>query len=68
MSFLTVTSKYRITIPREIRQRLDIRPGQKVQFILDNGHVTIVPVKSENLPGENNRKTDTSLTPPGDYR
>lgn len=67
MSFLTVTSKYRITIPREIRERLNIRPGQKVQFILDNGHITIVPVKSEKVSEEIFLKTEISPTPPDGY-
>jgi AbrB family looped-hinge helix DNA binding protein len=30
---VTITSKYRITIPREIRERLGIKPGHKAVFI-----------------------------------
>lgn len=30
MHKVTISSKYRITIPKETRERLGIRPGQKV--------------------------------------
>jgi AbrB family looped-hinge helix DNA binding protein len=30
---VTITSKYRITIPREIRERFGIKPGHKAVFI-----------------------------------
>ena len=42
---VTITSKYRITIPREIREQFDLKPGQKLMFIPYNNvlHVVIVP-------------------------
>jgi AbrB family looped-hinge helix DNA binding protein len=29
----TISSKYQIVIPRKIRERFDLKPGQKVVFI-----------------------------------
>ncbi|MGH7195956.1 MAG: AbrB/MazE/SpoVT family DNA-binding domain-containing protein [Candidatus Saccharimonadales bacterium] len=35
MNTSTVSSKYQIVIPKELRQKLQIKPGQKVSFELD---------------------------------
>jgi len=37
----TVTSKGQVTIPKEIRQRLGIRKGNKVAFSLEDGHIEL---------------------------
>jgi AbrB family looped-hinge helix DNA binding protein len=33
MRATTISSKYQVVIPREIRERFDLKPGQKVVFI-----------------------------------
>ena len=33
MSIVTISSRYQITIPKEIREQFDIKPGDKVLFI-----------------------------------
>lgn len=33
MRATTISSKYQVVIPREIREQFDIKPGQKVVFI-----------------------------------
>lgn len=44
----TVTSKGQITIPKEVRERLDIEAGEKVLFRFDeNGTVRLVVVPSD---------------------
>jgi len=40
----TVSSKFQVSIPREVRQRLALRPGQKVAFIATVEGVLMVPV------------------------
>ena len=42
----TVSSRYRIVIPREIRERDGIRPGQKLRVIAKGKVVSLVPVPS----------------------
>jgi AbrB family looped-hinge helix DNA binding protein len=42
----TVTSKGQVTIPREVRERLGLRDGQKVRFTLEGGNrVTVAPAE-----------------------
>jgi AbrB family looped-hinge helix DNA binding protein len=33
MRATTISSKYQVVIPQEIRERFDLKPGQKVVFI-----------------------------------
>lgn len=44
----TVTSKGQLTIPKEVRQRLNIEPGEKVVFRFDeDGGVRLVNVPAD---------------------
>lgn len=43
----TITSKGQITMPKKVREKLNIQVGDKVEFLIDeNGGVYIFPVKS----------------------
>jgi len=42
---VTLSPEYRVTIPREIRVRLGIKPGQKVSVTAKDGAVHIVPIR-----------------------
>lgn len=44
MATVTVSSKYQIVIPQEIREALDIRPGQKLSFLRDGPSVRLIRV------------------------
>lgn len=39
----TVTSKGQVTIPKEVRERLRLGPGQAVRFSLDDGRAVMAP-------------------------
>ena len=39
MAVTSVTSKGQVTIPKELRQQLGIRPGSRIQFLLVGDHV-----------------------------
>ena len=43
MPLVTVSPKFQIVIPREIRQRLRLRPGQKIILFEKNGIITAIP-------------------------
>jgi len=45
MNVVTVSSKYQIVIPKELRQRLGIEPGQKVQAFALEDRIELVPIR-----------------------
>lgn len=48
MNTATLTSKGQITVPKPIRERLNIQPGDRIQFLFeDDGTFTVMPVKSD---------------------
>ncbi|MCK5147967.1 AbrB/MazE/SpoVT family DNA-binding domain-containing protein [bacterium] len=43
----TLTSKGQLTVPKAIRDRLNLHPGDKIEFILDNkNNCQIIPLRS----------------------
>jgi AbrB family looped-hinge helix DNA binding protein len=42
---VTVSSKYQVVIPKDVRERLKIRPGQKVEAFALGGRIELVPVR-----------------------
>ena len=43
MNAVTVSPKFQIVIPKEIRNRLSIKPGQKLTAMVWDGQLTFVP-------------------------
>lgn len=43
MARTRVSSKYQVVIPKEVRERANIRVGQEFQVIAKGGSVTLVP-------------------------
>jgi AbrB family looped-hinge helix DNA binding protein len=48
---MKVTTNGRVTIPREIRERLGILPGAEVEFEIEGKAVKMIPVRKEVLRG-----------------
>jgi len=46
MNRVKVSSKYQIVIPKCVRNRLDIRPGQDIGVVEKGGIAYLVPLKS----------------------
>jgi len=44
MQSITVSSKFQISIPKNVRQQLRIQPGQKLAISVNDGAVRLVPV------------------------
>jgi AbrB family looped-hinge helix DNA binding protein len=44
MRAATISSKYQVVIPREIREQFDLKPGQKVVFIPHKKSLRVVIV------------------------
>ena len=45
MSTVTISPKYQVVIPKAIRERLKLEPGQKVEAIAYEGRIELIPVR-----------------------
>jgi AbrB family looped-hinge helix DNA binding protein len=43
-NIVTVSPKYQVVIPMELRERLNIRPGSKMTMLEINGQVRLLPL------------------------
>ena len=44
MSVVTLSSRYQVVIPKDVRERLKWKPGQKIQAIPFKGRVELIPL------------------------
>ena len=61
MNLVTVSPKYQVVIPREIRESMDLKPGEKVQVFQVGNRIELVPVRSMRLMRGFLRGIDTSV-------
>jgi len=45
MKTVTVSPKYQVVIPREVRESLSLKPGEKMQVINYADRIELVPVR-----------------------
>jgi AbrB family looped-hinge helix DNA binding protein len=45
MDTVVVSSKYQIVIPQDVRERIDLKPGQKIVVIEKDGVIHLIPQK-----------------------
>jgi AbrB family looped-hinge helix DNA binding protein len=45
MQTVTISPKFQVIIPKEIRETLQLTPGQKVQAILYEDRIELIPVR-----------------------
>ena len=45
MTTLTISPKYQVVIPKAIREMLRLRPGQKIQAIVYQNRIELIPVR-----------------------
>ena len=46
MTTVTVSPKYQVVIPKEIRKRLKLKPGQKLQIFQIGNKLEVIPIRS----------------------
>lgn len=52
MTVVTVSPKYQVVIPKDVREKLGIKPGQKVEAFAIGSRIELVPVEPiENFRG-----------------
>ena len=45
METLTISPKFQVVIPKAIRERLGLSPGQKVQAVLHGDRIELIPLQ-----------------------
>jgi len=45
MTSVTVSPKFQVVIPKPIRERLNLSPGQKIQAIVYEGRIELIPLR-----------------------
>jgi AbrB family looped-hinge helix DNA binding protein len=45
MPTVTISPKFQVVIPKEIREQLGLSPGQKVRAIVYEGRIELIPVR-----------------------
>ena len=45
MKAVTVSSKYKVVIPREVRESMDLQPGTRVQVLQYENRIELIPLK-----------------------
>ena len=45
MTSVTVSPKYQVVIPKEVRDAIGITPGQKVQMLTYRNRIELIPIK-----------------------
>ena len=45
MQTVTISPKFQVVIPKKIRERLQLSPGQKVQAIVYEGRIELIPLR-----------------------
>ena len=43
MGVVTLSSKYQIVIPQDVREKMELKPGQKIVVIEKDGVVHLIP-------------------------
>jgi AbrB family looped-hinge helix DNA binding protein len=43
---VTISPKFQVVIPRAVRERLKLEPGQKVQAMAYDGRIELIPVRA----------------------
>ena len=46
----TISSKGQITVPLEVRNRLGLKTGDRVEFVMDDGRTTLRPARPPENP------------------
>lgn len=45
MSIVTISSRFQVVIPKDVRERMDLKPGQQLEAIPFKGRIELIPVE-----------------------
>ena len=66
MTTVTISPKFQIVLPLEIRKRMGLRPGQKIRAIEFDDRIELIPVKPFRSMRGFLRGIDTTVPREGD--
>ena len=46
MGVVTLSSKFQVVIPQDVRKKLDLKPGQKIVVVEKDGVVHLIPQRA----------------------
>ena len=46
MNTITLSSKFQFVVPREVRESMKLKPGQKMSVLAYNGHIRLLPIRT----------------------
>ncbi|MGP0594661.1 AbrB/MazE/SpoVT family DNA-binding domain-containing protein [Nitrospira sp. T9] len=62
MATTTISPKFQIVIPKDVREKLRLRPQQRLQVVEKGGVITLIPeVPYQNLKGALKGMTKTDI-------
>jgi AbrB family looped-hinge helix DNA binding protein len=61
MQTVTVSPKFQVVIPKEMRESLKLAPGQKVQALLYENRIELIPVRPIKKMGGFLKGIDTTI-------
>ena len=59
---VTISPKYQVVIPRELREAMHLKPGEKVEFLQYENSIEIIPVRDIKKMRGYLRGIDTTVT------
>ena len=66
MDVVTISPKFQVVIPRAVRERLNLSPGQKVQAIVHDDRVELIPLRPARALRGFLKGIDTTVARDGD--
>jgi len=66
METVTVSPKFQVVIPKEMREALKLTPGQKVQALLYGNRIELIPVRPVKRMRGFLKGIDTTIVREGD--
>lgn len=66
MAAVTVSTKFQVVIPREVRESMNLKPGVKLQIVQYEDRIEMIPVRSTGSLRGSLRGIDTSAPRDGD--
>ncbi|MFQ5519832.1 MAG: AbrB/MazE/SpoVT family DNA-binding domain-containing protein [Candidatus Methylomirabilia bacterium] len=66
MTIVTVSRRYQVVIPKDVRERLALKPGQKLQAIPFKGRIELIPLEPIEASRGFLRGIDTTVPREGD--